>query len=260
MVQESLQDYDLGNAIPVFITESPCGGSAYGGPSSGVTILGSSHMNTAVMSHELGHVLGLGHGNRVICKEPQVPKIGHHCKTLEYHDAFTGMGSHGLFESDKDPLTGVALRRLKAIPPSDLFELAEGGSQFELSALNNHGGFRLARVPIEQTTIQFGDSPETRTINEVYFELSSTTFGTPKDRPLSLKVYGIDTTEPHILTSHLLPVRGHVELDNWGVGQEFDFSIGGRKISFIMNSLVATGHNATGSAHLSVDVQKVPLA
>lgn len=219
------------------------------------------------VEHETGHSLGIGHSNKLLRCRPPRDAISPLCVNEEYGDFSTVMGGYRYSLGDPDPFNAFALSNLGALRPSEILQLTEGKTVFDLAAVSDKSGngIRLASIALDPVEISVLDEKNkhiyTKTINSVYFELSSAYTDGAKSRALSLKVYAADAnaTKYEIPETFLIPCN-----DKYSFGKEssfgkvYTFEIGGRSIGFTLKSLMQSSKKMTGEAQVLVNVAKIP--
>jgi len=84
-------DYDV---VMYYFSWMPCGWSGW---TIGNAVWINGSMTTAVTAHELGHTLGLGHGDGQLCRDSagQPTALSGSCQTIPYGDVYNAMGCCG---------------------------------------------------------------------------------------------------------------------------------------------------------------------
>lgn len=219
--------------------------------------------------HEIGHTQGFGHGDalgsgkgrRIGCATPS-EVIGPNCYSLAYGDPYTTMGGYRFNLGDPDPINGVSLKRLGAITPKEVLRVGVGERVCKLKPLADQSGrgARLAHVVIDPTEITILNKDKTKstdTVTSVYFEISSSYTDANKSKELSLKVFATndEAQDEGLPATYLIPIKGKQVFGKNEIGKNFTFEIGGRKVSFTLQSLPSV-KDAIDSAQVRIKIVK----
>ncbi len=142
-----------------------------------------------VLTHEYGHILGLAHGNRYICKGlPRIASVEDSCPdTYEYFDFRSILGGAGYFNpDDATRFNGYQQYRLGVLDEEQIVKIEKPGEyEIDLSALQpGQDGKQLVRIPRAV-------DPQYRTKNvEDYYWIELSPGGCPEQTcPLSVVLY-----------------------------------------------------------------------